>query len=81
MPNRTHTLSVHRLRRTARGRERDLQAHLDALLESRVQTNGPTITLYAGGRPVEVPTWARGVRVEKTGLLQWTVVATEHRGR
>lgn len=79
--DRTQTVSVHRLRRTARRRERKLQAELDALLASPHQTNGSTITVYVDGKPVKLPTWARGVRVEKAGLLQWTIVATEHVGR
>jgi hypothetical protein len=66
-----HILSVHFLRRRARSRERYLQP----LLELRANT-GRALPPGAG----DVPVWARGVRVEKAGLFQWAVVATEERG-
>jgi hypothetical protein len=31
-------------------------------------------------QPTSLPDWVHGVRVEKAGLLQWAVVATENRG-
>lgn len=74
----TKVISVHHVRRVARSRERTLQAALDfggpdAVRRFGVQTDLAT----AAGWPV----WARGVRVEKAGLFQWAVVATEGRGR
>lgn len=65
----TKVLSVHKLRRRARAKERRLQAVLN---------RDPTAAqLLAAGLPL----WAEGVRVEKAGLFQWAVVATIHRGR
>jgi hypothetical protein len=80
MTGRTRTLSVHRLRRTARANERTVQA---ALRLRRLRTTWspfeqPTITLWRGGP--ELPSWACGVRVEKAGRFQWSVIATEAEG-
>lgn len=69
---RTKVLSVHRLRRTARQRERELTVSL-----AHRSNRGERLMLEASG----VPQWARGVRVEKAGLLQWAVVATERANR
>jgi hypothetical protein len=93
MAGRTKTVSVHRLRRTAQAREREIQRILDVATE--IQRIRDVAT--AAGRDYQVrddhpewpplnlgdfsvPGWARGVRVEKAGLFQWTVVATEQRG-
>jgi hypothetical protein len=71
MAERTVILSVHKFRRTARKRERELQALL---------------TEYAGDeirdllKGYVIPAWARGVRVDKAGPFQWVVIASSHRG-
>lgn len=80
MPDRTSTLSVHRLRRTARRRERKLQRALDDGLAPR-SMDGRQRCTYIDGDVVGMPGWTEGVRVEKAGMFQWTVVATEHTGR
>lgn len=69
--NRTSVVSVHVFRRVARREER----HLQALLDDRNAGPGRVSELEV------VPSWARGVRVEKAGPFQWTVVATERPGR
>ena len=66
---RTTVLSVHRLRIAARIRERELQHHLDRR-EPHIKVDG-----------MPVPSWVRGVRVEKAGRFQWAVVGTEWEGR
>lgn len=80
MSDRTHTLSVHRLRRTARKRERKLQLVLDQDLAPR-SIDGRRRSTYVDGDVIGMPGWTEGVRVEKAGMLQWAVVATEHHGR
>lgn len=70
--SRTHVVSVHPFRRVARKRERAIQAWLD---EGR--------PLRAGVIPDEhqrIPEWANGARVERAGLLQHAVIATEQKG-
>lgn len=67
MGERTKIVSTHFLRRSARKRERAIQEALR--LREQVQN------------PMDLPLWARGVRVEKAGPLQWAVVLTERRGR
>lgn len=68
MSDRTKVISVHFLRRVARERERELQDEFDARLAGAyARING-------------LPSWARGVRVEKAGRFQWAVVVTEHLG-
>lgn len=62
---KTKVLSVHWFRRSARARERELQAELNGQL----------------GTGLDDLPWARGVRVEKAGPFQWAVVATSDRGR
>lgn len=64
----TKVLSVHKLRRRARAKERRLQAILNR--------NPSAAALIDAGLPI----WAEGVRVEKAGPFQWAVVATTHRG-
>jgi len=56
-------------RRKARRVERDLQA----------QVRSGDVDYVVGD--IEVPCWARGVRVEKLGIASWTVVATNWKGR
>lgn len=75
MSDRTKVLSTHFLRRAARRREREIEA----ALRSRHDEEG---MLVEGEARLlrDVPDWARGVRVEKAGPLQWAVVATEHQG-
>jgi hypothetical protein len=65
MSELTKVISVHPFRRTARRRERELQAILD---------------LGQGHNLEGVPIWARGVRVEKAGALSYCVVATSYKG-
>lgn len=62
-------LSVHRLRRSARKRERELQAWLDGETDE-----------ISFERGEQFPVWAHGVRVVKVGLFQWVVYATAERG-
>lgn len=77
----TYIVSVHPFRRTARQRERQLQASLDLAHSYPAPPTNPVVAhtldrLHEAG----IPAWARGVRVEKAGLFQWAVVATENRG-
>lgn len=72
MSELTKILSVHALRRVARARERQIQKALN----DRAATGRPL-----PGQLDDVPDWARGVRVERAGLFQHAVVATENRGR
>lgn len=88
MTERTKVLSVHRLRRAARKRERQLQVALEmrAQLAGGARLRIPDVAAPANVDPASVdiipaPAWARGVRVEKAGLFQWAVVATSRRGR
>jgi hypothetical protein len=80
MTGHTEVLSVHFLRRVARAREREIQGALDAVFAG---TGGYALS-RSGDHPVlarfEVPPWTSGVRIEKAGLLQWAVVATEGPG-
>jgi hypothetical protein len=66
----TKVLSVHKLRFMARLRERRIQGILNATGYDRDWDR----------RKLEVPGWARGVRVEKAGRFQWAVVATTRKG-
>ena len=59
--------SVHMFRRTARKRERELQAWLD---------NG-RIGIPPGG---VADVTAKGAHVEKAGIFQWAVVTTDYKG-
>lgn len=70
---RTETVSVHRLRRSARRREHTIQKILDSY------GSDPRPAIYTEDGLL-VPAWAHGVRVEKAGVLQFSLVATEHRG-
>lgn len=65
---RTQILTVHKLRRAARAREREWQEALEAEAHGKVGM-------------LDLPVWARGVRVRKAGAFQWLVEATEWRGR
>ena len=70
--NQMRIVSVHKFRRTARKRERELQAQIEEFqrlgyLEKFLFDNA-------------LPNWTRGVKVEKAGWFQWTVVATPNRG-
>jgi hypothetical protein len=67
---RTHVISVHWLRRTARARERIITEQL-----ARRSKAVPGTFVVLG-----LPIWAHGVRVEKAGRFQWAVVATEAPG-
>jgi hypothetical protein len=62
-------LSVHRLRRSARKRERELQAWLDGDTDQ-----------VSFERGEQFPVWAHGVRVQKVGRFQFCVYATRERG-
>lgn len=73
MSEATEILSVHAFRRVARERERELQGLLDLSTDGSPASD---IVLRDAG----VPGWARGVRVQRAGLFQHAVVATEHRG-
>ena len=64
---RTEAVSVHKLRRTARKRERVLQEALAYGYPSQLPSAG-------------LPEWARGVRVERIGPFCFAVIATEKRG-
>lgn len=73
---RTQAVSVHKLRRVARKRERMLQQVLAARTHfAPAGSNDTQDTPYG-----PLPLWARGVRVEKAGAFQWAVVLTEERG-
>lgn len=79
---KTQTLSVHKFRRTAQDRERELTNVL-VTAEAIVKDNPePQVAdairelLKSNG----IPEWARGVRVEKAGMFSYSVVATEHKG-
>lgn len=74
--NRTKAVSVHHTRRAARRRERELQEFLDLAWSERPGIAASKLLFDDG-----LPAWARGVRVERIGLLQFAVIATEHRGR
>lgn len=65
----TTILSVHRFRRVARRREREVQAWLDAR-RGYWLPEGP-----------DIPVWVHGARVERAGLLQYAVVGTDVKGR
>ncbi len=67
-PAQTKIISVHRLRRSARKVERDLQSALETSTQS---TTGPLVGL---------PAWAKGVRVDRAGFFQYAVVATSWKG-
>lgn len=58
-------------RRKARRVEREWQARLAAL---------PRMTAHAAAFTLGLPSWTRGVRVEKAGRASWVVVATEEAG-
>lgn len=62
---KTQVISVHRLRRVARKKERELQYDLDGG-HSRIDLG--------------LPAWTNGVRVEKAGFFQHAVVATSRKG-
>lgn len=70
MTGRTHVISTHFTRRKARQVERLVQNSLDM---GEHEPNGMA--------DPQIPLWAKGARVEKAGLLQWAVVATESKGR
>lgn len=76
MTDHTQVLSVHRLRRTARRRERGLQQILASRQRFAPASSDETIDTPYGNLPL----WARGVRVEHAGPFQYAVVATSHRG-
>jgi hypothetical protein len=79
---KTKTLSVHKFRRTAQDRERELTQVLDTAQEI-VKNNPEPQVASAIGNMLEangIPEWARGVRVEKAGMFSYSVVATEHKG-
>lgn len=79
MGEMTRIVSTHWFRRVARDRERELQALLDRVYDGGVPD--PTkVSERVALRDARVPEWARGVRVEKAGMLQYAVVATEHKG-
>ena len=73
-------ISRHWFRRRAREREREIQAALDQAQFS----SGPTSMAHARAllESMDVPKWARGVRVERESrrLGRWQVVATEKKG-
>lgn len=84
MSEQTRVLTVHRLRRTARRLERRLQADLNsgAIRPIHFHTD-EAYRIYDRGdllATVNIPRWMCGVRVERAGFFQWTVVATSHRG-
>lgn len=67
-------ISVHKFRRVARSRERELQAQLDVAIEIGGKTLEQELRTYG------LPSWTRGVKVEKAGPFQHAVVATRERG-
>lgn len=73
MTGRTKVLSAHKFRRVARREERRLT---ESLAEAVQHYRG-----YEWPAEHGAPSWAHGFRVEKAGLFQWAVVATEHAGR
>jgi hypothetical protein len=78
---RTKALTVHRVRRTARREERRLQDELAKRERGGVsRASRPLVTVYDADGNL-VPDWAKGARVEKIGLFQFAVIATESRGR
>lgn len=77
MPVTTRIVSIHPFRRTARARERTLQGALNLGGPEAVHRLGMQTGYTAA---TEWPSWGRGVRVEKAGMFQWAVVATQERG-
>jgi hypothetical protein len=75
---RTEAVSVHKLRRAARKRERELQRYLS--ISGWYVEGGPTDDEAKGLQPYGLPIWARGVRVERIGPFCFAVIATEERG-
>ncbi len=78
-------LSVHKTRRAARRREREIQAALDGMRAGGISVpagpDGETFRLPQIGAPdVALPLWTEGVRVQKAGAFQWVVVARDNRG-
>jgi len=79
---KTMTISVHHFRRTAQREERRLTKVLVSAQEIIDKNPEPQVAI--GIRDLlaanDIPQWARGVRVEKAGMLSYSVVATEHKG-
>lgn len=77
-------ISVHPFRRTARKRERAIQAWLDDRLQGIeiISKHGffQVPVNRAQTEIVSVPAWARGVKVVKAGTLQYAVVPTVDSG-
>lgn len=69
-------ISIHKSRRKARQRERELQRLLNLRYETPDHASANAALSIA-----RVPRWAQGVRVDHAGLLQYVVVATVSRGR
>lgn len=68
-------ISVHKTRREARKRERQVQMVLD---QAYADDADPVALLAL--QTVGIPRWARGVRVQRAGFRQHEVRATEERG-
>ncbi len=78
-------LSVHKTRRAARRREREIQAALDGMRAGGISVpagpDGETFRLPQVGAPdVALPLWTVGVRVQKAGAFSYCVMATPTRG-
>lgn len=83
MVERTHVLSVHRVRRVARRRQHRIQNALDGMARMGIGVAAPDgfFTLPQFGAPKDrLPVWTHGVKVERAGAFQHAVVATERRG-
>lgn len=74
MSEKTQTIAgPFHTRRKARKLEREVQA----FIESKAGFSRTGRRFY---EDIEIPDWANGVRVEKVGLFQYSLVATSHEG-
>jgi hypothetical protein len=67
-----------------RRRAREVEGDLQAAIEERDRVGGDISEMspihFRCLRQYRVPDWAHGVRVERAGIFQHAVVATEERG-
>lgn len=74
-----YIVSVHKFRRAARKREREIQHSLDVV--GTYDPNKTVVSLEkAALHEANVPSWAKGVKVVRAGLFQHALVATRNRG-
>lgn len=80
---RTKPISVHRLRRAARSRERNLSRQLAQMHTARTSQDFGVLTTYSfydAGQRITTPAWVKGFRVRKAGNFQHIVEATDWTG-